>query len=142
MDTIAAGTIRQSGATQVCPALKSLRAMIERAARWKSASGSTIAGDLPPSSSVTGVRFSAASDMTRPPVAAEPVLNSPSSGRCVSATAASLPPRTTRTRSPTARSTTWTMSAAIRGMNSDSRKMHRLPPASAATRGTSASWSG
>ena len=40
-----------------------------------SASGATSAGDLPPSSSVTGVRFSAAASATARPTAVDPVKN-------------------------------------------------------------------
>ena len=43
------------------------------AARSRSASAHTIIGSLPPSSSSTGVRVSAAAAMTRLPVRAEPV---------------------------------------------------------------------
>jgi hypothetical protein len=45
---------------QVCPALRHLPNMILPAASAMSIERPTIAGDLPPSSSVTGVRFSAA----------------------------------------------------------------------------------
>ena len=62
-----------SGATQVCPALKALPARISRAARLRSAPGSTSTGHLPPSSSVNGVRFGAAAAMILRPVAVLPV---------------------------------------------------------------------
>ena len=58
---------------QVWPALKVLAHRMRSAAVLIGKSGATIAGDLPPSSSVTGVRLRAALAITARPVAPEPV---------------------------------------------------------------------
>jgi hypothetical protein len=66
---------------QTCPALKVLAQRIRSAAVLTGKSGATIAGDLPPSSSVTGVRLRAAFAITARPVAPEPVNSKWSKGR-------------------------------------------------------------
>ncbi len=58
---------------QVCPVAANTPATRPLAAACRSASGNTTCGDLPPSSSVTGLRFSAAATATLRPVAVEPV---------------------------------------------------------------------
>ena len=63
----------RSGARHTWPALKPLDAMMRDAATSRLASAATITGDLPPSSSVTGVRCSAAAFMTSDPTAPLPV---------------------------------------------------------------------
>jgi hypothetical protein len=66
--------------------------MIRSTACAKSAGASTgpmIAGDLPPSSSVTGVRFSAAACITWRPTGVEPVNNRWSKGSCENSLATS-----------------------------------------------------
>ncbi len=70
---------------QVWPALKNLPMATERAASAGSASSATITGDLPPSSSVTGTRFSAAARMTWRPTSVDPVKIRWSKGRPVNA---------------------------------------------------------
>ncbi len=60
---------------QVWPALKSFPIAIFGAIESNAPSASTITGDLPPSSSVTGVRFFAAACATRRPTAVDPVKN-------------------------------------------------------------------
>ena len=56
-----------------------------------------IAGDLPPSSSVTGVRFAAAACITMRPTPVEPVKIRWSKGRPEKTCAMSAPPVTTAT---------------------------------------------
>ncbi len=58
----------------------------------------TIAGDLPPSSSVSGVRFGAAAAITLRPTAVEPV-NTWSKGSAENAPPSSAPPVATAMRS-------------------------------------------
>src|SRR5271166_3959876 len=58
---------------QVWPALKVLAQRMRSAAVPIGKSGATIAGDLPPSSSVTGVKLRAAFAITDRPVAPDPV---------------------------------------------------------------------
>ncbi|ALJ72234.1 hypothetical protein TR70_2723 [Burkholderia pseudomallei] len=58
---------------QVWPAFSVLPVMTASTAASKRARGPTITGDLPPSSSVTGVRCSAAARITCRPTFVEPV---------------------------------------------------------------------
>ena len=88
-----------SGATQVWPALKALPATTARAARSRSASANTSTGHFPPSSSVSGVRLSAAARMTSRPRAEEPVKRRWSKGWRAKAAATSGPPSTVRATS-------------------------------------------
>jgi len=57
----------------VCPVAANTPATTPLAAAARSASGKTTCGDLPPSSRVTGFRFSAAACATARPVAVDPV---------------------------------------------------------------------
>src|SRR6516225_7733420 len=61
-------------AMQVCPVAANTPATRPLAAARRSASGNTTWGDLPPSSRVTLLRFSAAACATARPVAVEPVM--------------------------------------------------------------------
>ena len=58
---------------QICPAFKSFTNRMRSAAVRSGKSSHSSAGDLPPSSSVTGVRLAAAALITRRPVSLEPV---------------------------------------------------------------------
>ena len=58
-----------------------------------------MAGDLPPSSRVSGVRFGAAAAITLRPTAVEPVNTRWSKGSAANAPATSAPPAATATRS-------------------------------------------
>ena len=73
--------------------------MRSAAARESGSRGATIAGDLPPSSSVTGVRFSAAARITARPTAVEPVKSRWSNGSAEKAARPSASPVTTATSS-------------------------------------------
>ena len=84
---------------QVWPALYSLP-VARRVATWAiGACWPTRAGDLPPSSRVTGVRLAAAAAITLRPTAVEPVNSRWSSGRAAKAAPTSAPPTATATRS-------------------------------------------
>ena len=58
---------------QVWPLLSSFAAIRRGTASARSQSALKITGDLPPSSSVTGVRFAAAAKATSRPTAVDPV---------------------------------------------------------------------
>ena len=128
---------------QVWPALSSLPQTSRGAATAKSASRSKIAGDLPPSSSVTGTRLSAAASATRRPTVVEPVKNRWSQ-RC-SANAwptAASPSTTANSSSSNSRETRFSSSADVAGVSSEGFSSTRLPAASAPIAGASASWTG
>src|SRR5690606_26166897 len=88
-----------SGDTQVCPAFQSLPTAIRCATSRRSIDGCTSTGDLPPSSRITGTRFSAAAAMTVLPTAVEPVKISVSKGKRQKASEITPPPFTTATNS-------------------------------------------
>src|SRR5688572_27715654 len=71
----------------VWPVAANTPAMTPLAAAARSASGKTICGDLPPSSSVTLLMFSAAACATARPVAVEPVNATLSTPRCAASAA-------------------------------------------------------
>ena len=128
---------------QVCPELHSLPAMIRSAREVIEKALATIVGDLPPSSSVTGTRFSLAARMTTLPTRVDPVKTRWSNGRCEKASPTSDAARhdghliggnTSATRS-------WSR-AAVSGTSSLGLIMARLPAASTATSGESASCTG
>ena len=77
---------------QVWPAFRNLPKVIQSAACPRSASGPTMTGDLPPSSSVTEARVFAAAAITIRPTAGEPVKKIWSKGRASSASATALSP--------------------------------------------------
>ena len=88
-------------------------------------------GDLPPSSSVTGVRFSAAARITSLPTFGLPVKNRWSNGSPPNAAPTSGPPWNTATSvSSNADATSRSTSAAVCGTNSDILIIARLPAAS------------
>ena len=82
---------------QVWPALASFPKAIDRAARAGGKPRSTIAGDLPPSSSVTGTRFALAARITARPTPVLPVNTKWSKGSAAKASPTSAPPVTTAT---------------------------------------------
>ncbi|KAG1061274.1 hypothetical protein G6F40_018022 [Rhizopus arrhizus] len=77
---------------QVCPALNHLPVASRVAALSSGKSRQTMAGDLPPSSSVTGTRRAAAAAITLRPTAVEPVNSRWSSGSEDTDAAPSAPP--------------------------------------------------
>ena len=123
--------------------MRNLPQTIRRAATPTSAVASTMQGDLPPSSSVTGTRFGAAAARTLRPTAAPPVKKIVSNGSAVSAAATSGPPVATATASGSRTSTSRAAShAALAGARSEGLSTMQLPAAKADTSGTSASWTG
>ncbi len=102
-----------------------------------------MAGDLPPSSSTTGVKVSAAARSTRRPVCVEPVNSSLSKGSPDISAATSGPPSIAMTRSGSRwRATAAHRAAAVRGVCSDGFNTTRQPAASAPITGERASWTG
>ncbi len=69
-------------ATQACPLFIQAAGTTPATAASRSASGRTTAADLPPSSSVTRVRWRAATSITRLPAATEPVKATLSTPGC------------------------------------------------------------
>ncbi len=115
---------------QVWPALKNLPMATERAARSMAKSSATITGDLPPSSSVTGTRLSAAARITSRPTAVDPVKIKWSNASAVKARPTETSPCTTSTSSggnasPIMRAS----SAPVAGVSSDGLIIARLPAA-------------
>ena len=105
--------------------------------------GPRMAGDLPPSSSVTGVRWSLAARMTWWPTAVEPVNSRWSNGSRQKRWEKSASPSNTRSSSSAKRaSTRLPISAAVCGVSSDSLSMARLPATKAEVSGPAASASG
>ena len=100
-------------------------------------------GDLPPSSSVVGVRLAAAAAATLRPTAVEPVKNRWSNGRLANSCATSGPPSATHTSSA---ENAWcsrvASSAEVCGVSSLGLSITRLPAASAVAVGPSVSCSG
>ncbi|GJD44931.1 hypothetical protein AFCDBAGC_2800 [Methylobacterium cerastii] len=121
---------------QVWPALRNFENVRRSAVFVRSADGSMIVGDLPPSSSVTGIRLRAAASATLRPTGVEPVNSRWSKGSAEKALAPSAPPVTTATSSASKYSATLALSRALRrGVSSDGLIRARLPAASAATKG-------
>ncbi|KAG1318615.1 hypothetical protein G6F63_015139 [Rhizopus arrhizus] len=120
--------------------------MVNRAAssaRSTSASSKIRTGDLPPSSSVTGTRCSAAAAITLRPTAVEPVNSRWSSGSEDTAAATSAPPCTTATRSGgNTLASRSARKALVRGVCSEGFSSTWLPAAMAVAKGTSASVTG
>ena len=77
---MARGIHAWSTVVQICPAFRHLTNRMRSAAVFSGKSSNTIAGDLPPSSSVTGHRLSAAAAITLRPVAPDPVNSRWSNG--------------------------------------------------------------
>ena len=103
----------------------------------------TIAGLLPPSSSVTGVRFSAAAIATMRPTAVEPVKKRWSNGSRVNSAPVLASPMTTVNSSGAKRCAIASASSAdVAGVTSDGFSITRLPAASAPIAGASASCTG
>ncbi|MNT08217.1 hypothetical protein D3C72_1429530 [compost metagenome] len=128
---------------QVWPAFISLPTRMRSTARGRSAPAPTMAGDLPPSSSVTGVRLAAAARITWWPTAVEPVNSRWSKGSAVKALATSASPLTTMISSGAkCCGTSCANKAAKRGVYSDSFTMARLPAASAPASGPTVRYSG
>ena len=76
---------------QVCPVAAKTPATSPLAAACRSASAKTTCGDLPPSSNVTGLRFSAAATATLRPVAVDPVNATLSTPGCAARWAPGAP---------------------------------------------------
>ncbi len=77
---------------QVCPVAAKMPATTPLAAASRSASSKTMLGDLPPSSSVTRARCSAAPFITALPVAVPPVNATLSTPGCATSGAPASPP--------------------------------------------------
>ena len=108
------------------------------AALARSALREMMTGDLPPSSRVSGTRFSAALRITERATAVLPVKTKWSKGCAVNAWAKSASPSTTATSSgsnisPKARAST----LAVSGTTSEGLRMARLPAASTQASGLS-----
>ncbi len=100
-------------------------------------------GLLPPSSSVTGVRFAAAASATFRPVAVDPVKKRWSKGRRETASATAGPPVTTATSSGGKTSAIRrTSRSAVAGVRSDGLIRTRFPAATAVASGKRASCTG
>ena len=129
---------------QVWPAFSSLPMAIFSAAPFRSVhEASMMQGDLPPSSSVTGVRLRAAASATCRPTAVEPVKNRWSKGSSENARATSTPPVTTANSSgANCPATSLASSCAVCGVNSLGLSSTRLPAASAVALGPKASCNG
>ncbi|MCY1435439.1 hypothetical protein D9M71_515350 [compost metagenome] len=113
------------------------------AASFIGTSAEMIAGDLPPSSRVTGVRLSAAARITCLPMLVAPVNSRWSKGSLEKATPTSTSPSTTATRSSGKTLARISLSAwAVAGVDSLILTITRLPAASAATIGLMARNSG
>src|ERR1700758_4298032 len=90
----------------------------------------TMTGHLPPSSSVTGTRFSAAALITRRATAPPPVKSRWSNGRLAKACATSGPPLTTAISDGSKTDEIMrSVKADEAGLNSEGRIMTRLPAA-------------
>ena len=101
------------------------------------------AGDLPPSSSVTGVRLAAAARATWRPTAVEPVKSRWSNGIATNALPMSASPvMTVISSGAKVSATACRISSEVRGVSSDGLIMTRLPAASAAIAGPIANWYG
>ncbi len=108
-----------------------------------SASGATTTGFFPPSSRVTGTRFSAAARCTRRPTPVDPVKKRWSSGSRVKAAPTSGPPVTTASSDGSKYFTaSERVSSAVCAVISDILIMTRLPAANAEAAGTTTNWSG
>ena len=100
-------------------------------------------GLLPPSSSVTGTRFSAAACMTRRPVAVEPVKSKWSNGSEENSLATSGPPVTTATSaSSNVLATSSRVSSLVASVNSLGLIIARLPAANTWASGPSERFTG
>ncbi len=89
---MADGTSTREPAAHTCPVFKVIDPTITGTARDRSASGSTICGALPPSSTCSGMRFRAQAAMIAEPVSGEPVNDIRRTSGCSgSAAPASVP---------------------------------------------------
>ena len=128
---------------QVWPALNHLPVASRGATRSMAISAHTIAGDLPPSSRVSGVRLGAAAAMTLRPTAVEPVNTRWSSGSAAKAAATSAPPVATATRSAgNTPVSSERRKAALRGVCSEGLRKTWLPAAIAVASGIRARLTG
>ena len=140
---IAGMTSRWSGATQVCPALRPLPHTSRRAVTATSASSRTIAGLLPPSSRVTGVRWRAAAAITSRPMRPLPVKKMWSNRSSSSRAPTEPSPQTTRTvEGEKWRGTASVSRAAVAGASSEGLSTAVLPAARALISGLRQSWNG
>ena len=113
------------------------------AARATSWPGAIKTGDLPPSSSVTGVSWALARRITSRPTAVEPVNSRWSNGRLAKACASATSPNATCASPPgKASASSVATAAAVRGVYSLILINTRLPAASASTSGPKARYSG
>ena len=123
------------GALQDCPELVMTDRTPRVTAAARSASGSTMLGDLPPSSWLTRLIVSAAARATAAPAAVEPVKDTMSSPGCDEIAAPTVGPSpitmlNTPAGTPAAsRISAWMM--ALKGVNSDGFKTIVQPAASA-----------
>ncbi|MCY1369086.1 hypothetical protein D9M69_561050 [compost metagenome] len=123
--------------------MSSLPWAILSAASDRSHDASTTQGDLPPSSSVVGVRLAAAAAATLRPTPVEPVKNRWSNGRLAKSCATSAPPSTTQNSSAAkACCTSVAMSAEACGVSSLGLSITRLPAANAVAAGPKVSCKG
>src|SRR5262245_60457531 len=121
---------------QVCPALSILPKTIRSAALGIEQSSEMIAGDLPLSSRVTGVRFWAAAVATLRPTAVEPVKKRWSNGVLATASPTSGPPVTTVNSSgENSEATIRCSNVEVRDVISLGFNITRFPAASAAITG-------
>ena len=128
---------------QVWPALSSLPWAILSAASCMSQSASMMHGDLPPSSSVVGVRLAAAACATLRPTAVDPVNTKWSKGSEAINAAVAASPCTTQNSSGAKNCATSAASwADVWGVSSLGLSITRLPAASAPMAGPSASCTG
>ncbi len=133
--SLARGATIRVSAEQVCPELRYAACTERAAAAAGSASGMTISGDLPPSSSDTRLTDCEASSMTRLPASVEPVNDTMStSGWTAMASPTTGPTPVTRLKTPAGRPTDSTISArtnAFSGATSEGLTTTVQPAASA-----------
>mmetsp|Transcript_6826 Transcript_6826/g.16962 ORF Transcript_6826/g.16962 Transcript_6826/m.16962 type:complete len:223 (-) Transcript_6826:302-970(-) len=118
---------------QICPQLKNLPARIRRAATGIFAPGSTMVGDLPPSSSVMGVKCSAAALATARATTPLPVYRMWSQRNLSSAADSGIPPLITITASgSTYFGNSLANNSSVLGAISEGLRRQQLPAASPA----------
>src|SRR3569623_325108 len=117
--------------------------MIRCAACSMELSAHTMQGDLPPSSSVTGVRWTAAAFITERPTLELPVKKM-ESDFCYSKASASSRPPSTRAMYSGAQVALMSLASAaeVWGASSEAFKQTQLPAAIAPTNGVISSWKG
>ena len=121
---------------QVCPAFKNLAQIKRLIAVGKSALGAMMAGLLPPSSKVTGVRCLAAASYTMRPTAGLPVKKILSKRSASSVVVSSTPPNTTvKRRGSKYCATSSAIHCALLAASSEGFRTTVLPAANAAIAG-------